>query len=220
MQLAKAVGLTTVDVELIRVGEVDCIVVERFDRLRSEDGSVTRVHQEDICQALGYPPDQKYELAGRGRLGRGGGPEFCDIASLLDRYALSPLEELDKLTRAATFTALIGNSDAHGKNYALLHDGYGRVTLAPLYDTVPTILFPRLKDEAAMTIGGAVDLSAVDTAAIRREAKHWRVSADRMVDQALQFAESLAAAASKLDKSSAVRQLVERRSEQFLTSGS
>ncbi len=218
MLLAKAVGLTSVDVEVVAIGAIDCLIVERFDRVVDSDGQVSRVHQEDACQALGLRYEQKYELPDRGRFRGGGGPEFSQIAGLLDAYSVSPLHDLDRLAQVATFTALTGNSDAHGKNLALLHVRPGGVRLAPLYDTVPTILFPRLKDEAAMTIGGAVDLALVGKEALRREARHWNVDPDRMVAEGVELAEQLADGCAALDSTSAVRQMVEERVERFLAS--
>lgn len=177
MQLALAVGLTTVRTELREIAGADCLFVERFDRTRPSNGEMVRVHQEDACQALGRPPEQKYELRTRGsRLG--GGPEFVEIAGLLDRFAADPAAEHVTLVRIATFTALIGNCDAHGKNLALLHDDDHDIGLAPLYDTVPTILFPSLKNEAAMTIGGTLDHAKVRCSTIMREARSWRMDPD------------------------------------------
>jgi len=73
----------------------------------------------------------------------------------------------------ATFTAIIGNADAHGKNLAfLLVDGH--VALASMFDTVPTVLWPTLRSEAAMTIGGVLTFDGIDRKAIEREAKSWR----------------------------------------------
>ena len=217
MRLAKALGLTTVDVEVLNIAGIDCIAVERFDRV-TIDGTTTRIHQEDICQALDYPPTRKYELPGRGRPATGGGPEFSDVARLLDQHSRSIEADLDTLARIATFTALIGNSDAHGKNLALLLDD-GYVRIAPLYDTVPTILFPRLKDEAAMTIGGATNLANVTRLSIRTEARHWNSSPDRMQAQAEALAEQLIeSAADVLPAESAVGELAVQRSKAFLRS--
>lgn len=217
LTLARALDLTTVSVELMTIAGIDCIAVERFDRA-TIDGITHRIHQEDICQALNYPPTQKYELPGRGRLGFGGGPEFSDIAQLIDRHAASPNNELDTLARIATFTALIGNSDAHGKNLSLLHHE-GKVRIAPLYDTVPTILFPRLKDEAAMTIGGATNLANVTRLSIRTEARHWNANPDRIQAQAEALAEAvLEKAPNVLPSDSPVGKLATERATRFLTS--
>lgn len=215
MTLAKAVNLTTVGVQLETLASVACIIVERFDRITDDHGQTERIHQEDICQALGYPPERKYELPGRGG-GTGGGPEFADVAALLDRHALSPVDELDKLAQTAVFTALIGNNDAHGKNLALLHRDDSSVSLAPLYDTVPTTLFPKLKYEAAMTIGGAVDLADVTPKALRTEAKHWNFDPERMVEQGKVVAERMLTEVQALPKKNGLRQLAAERAERFL----
>jgi len=56
MTLAGAVGLNVPPVSIRTVGNKPCIVVQRYDRNIGADGSITRVHQEDFCQALGFPP--------------------------------------------------------------------------------------------------------------------------------------------------------------------
>ncbi len=219
MTLARAVGLTTVDIELSRIGGIDCIIVERFDR-EVVAGQVRRIHQEDACQALGLPPARKYELPGRGVFRDGGGPEFSQIAGILDKHAVDAPHELEQLAKAAAFTAITGNSDAHGKNVAFLHRRAGAVTLAPLYDTVPTVLFPKLKNEAAMTIGGAVNLETVDSAAIGREAKLWHFDPDRSVQAASDVATALlnALETGPIDPDGEVARLVRSRCRRFIVS--
>jgi serine/threonine-protein kinase HipA len=218
MLLARHVGLTSVEVQLDVLGGIPCIIVERFDRTVLA-GQTTRTHQEDACQALGLSPLRKYELRGRGALPSGGGPEFEQIAGLLDLYAHDQVAELEVLAKIATFTALIGNADAHGKNIAFIHDAEGHVRLAPLYDTVPTVLFPRLKNEAAMTIGGLVDLAAVDLAAIGREARRWHLGAGRAERAATETAEQLLAGLEQglIDTNGPVAELVRHRCERFLS---
>ncbi len=66
--------------------------------------------------------------------------------------------------RALIFNWLIGNCDAHAKNYSLLYDA-GPATLAPLYDLVSTVAYPQLTTRLAMSIGGATRLEQVDRAA-------------------------------------------------------
>jgi serine/threonine-protein kinase HipA len=92
---------------------------------------------------------------------------------LLDRYAADPEAELERLARIATFTVAIGNADAHGKNLALIHDTPGTVTLAPLYDTVPTILWPNLSPALAMSLNGVFDLATVEIEDVVAEASNW-----------------------------------------------
>lgn len=175
LELARAAGLTTIDSELISVGETQCLVVSRFDRLT--DGEVRRIHQEDLCQATGVDPEG---ARGRAKYERAGGPSLRQAAELLDTYALDAGAELDRLAATVTFTVLIGNADAHGKNLALLHPTAESVGLAPLYDTVPTALWPNLRTEAAMAIGGQVALADVTVDDIVREAARWPHSDDRV----------------------------------------
>jgi hypothetical protein len=78
-----------------------------------------------------------------------------------------------------TFTVVIGNADAHGKNLSLLHPTAGMVTLAPLYDTVPTAMWPRLGDRAAMTINSKSALAAVTLDDIVAEAARWSLDRPR-----------------------------------------
>jgi serine/threonine-protein kinase HipA len=180
--LARTLGLTTIESELVGLGGTDCLIVSRFDRQDSGSGTVRRIHQEDLCQAAGVDPDQQ---GGRGKYERAGGPGLRDIARLLDAWAVDSRAELDALVRAVTYTVLIGNADAHGKNLALLHPTPQTVTLAPLYDTVPTVLWPRLRPEAAMAVGGQRMLPAVTLDDIVAEARRWSHPAGRARDVAM-----------------------------------
>jgi hypothetical protein len=99
-----------------------------------------------------------------------------------------------------------------------VYDAPGELRLAPLYDTVPTALFPRLRADAAMTIGGCVDLATVDLAAIQREARRWHLSATAASAAAIDTSEQLIAAvqANVIDPSSPVASFVAARCEAFL----
>ncbi len=213
MRLARAVGLTTVGVSLDAIAGIDCLIVERFDRHVDARGTVLRIHQEDTCQALAVPPGQKYEV----RKG-GGGPEFSQIARLLDLYADDPVADLDRLAAVAAFTVLIGNADAHGKNVAFLHGPPGVIQLAPLYDQVPTHLWPKLEPDAAMTIGGGVNLDAVTPARIGAEAKRWHHSPSRAAEAATALAAKVLEATTDgtIDPDGAVAEFVRERAERFL----
>lgn len=178
LDLARALDLTSIDTDVVRIGSQACLIVSRFDRVL--DGEhIKRIHQEDICQATGRV--QKYESRSRG------GPSLRDVASLLDAYAADPQEQLGRLLRAATFNVAIGNADAHGKNLGLLHADE-RVTLAPLYDTVPTVMWPTLRPEAAMAFDGRWSMHTLDRRDIVNEAARWQIPADearRIVDDTL-----------------------------------
>jgi serine/threonine-protein kinase HipA len=214
LALARTVGLTTIDTQLERIGERACLIVSRFDRTVGPDG-VRRIHQEDLCQALAIDPDDR-KL--RAKYERAGGPRFRQAAQLLDSYARDPVAQLDRLVAVVTFTVLIGNADAHGKNLALLHPDPERVELAPLYDTVPTVLWSKLRSEAAMSIGAQVALPDVTLADIVREARLWRHPPDRAEAVALATirATSAAVADGAVPPSSPVAELVRKRAAELL----
>ena len=153
MLLAARCGLAAAAVELVRAAGRPCLVVERFDRELSA-WPRRRLHQEDLCQALGLTPDFKYQKDGW-RL-----PSYQALAELLDRHSPSP--GLDRLAgaHAAVFHFLVGNADAHAKNIALLHAG-GGARLAPLYDVVSTAAYPELSTELALSIGDELDPGAI-----------------------------------------------------------
>lgn len=212
--LARAAGLTDVEVELTTIGETRCLIVSRFDR-EVEGDDVRRVHQEDLLQALGVDPDGNRR---RAKYEAGGGPRLKNAAELLDSYAPEPSAQLDRLVAVATFTALIGNADAHAKNLALLHHSPEKIELAPLYDTVPTALWPKLRPEAAMAIGGQVMLADVTVADVVREAAVWPHPKDRAELIARDTAEALVRALEEnvIPPDSPVAELVTDRTAAFV----
>jgi serine/threonine-protein kinase HipA len=163
MSLASAIGLDVAPVEMRVVADRSFLLVTRYDRAVGAEGHVTRLHQEDFAQALGIPSHRKYASEG--------GPIFPDCFALLRRAATRPAREILKLLDAAIFNLIIGNADAHAKNFSLLHSG-GIITLAPLYDLLSTVLYPNLHVKLAMKIGGKSVLEDI-------ESRHWeRFAAD------------------------------------------
>jgi len=153
MRLAARCGLSAAGVELITAAGRPCLVVERFDR-EQLTWPHRRIHQEDLCQALGLTPDFKYQKEGW-RL-----PSYRALAGLLDQHG--PWPGLDRLAgaQAAVFHYLVGNADAHAKNISLVHVRDG-VRLAPLYDVVSTAAYPDLSTELALSIGDELDPDAI-----------------------------------------------------------
>lgn len=143
LTLARRCGIEAAAPALRRVGTEEILVVERFDR-RTEGGRVLRLHQEDVCQALGIDPQRKYQADG--------GPSAADVIRLLRtrsaRAAEDVLAFIDRLVLAIT----IGNADAHAKNCSLLLE-HGRVRLAPAYDLICTAVYPGISGTLAMAIG-------------------------------------------------------------------
>jgi serine/threonine-protein kinase HipA len=160
LRLAGSAGLDAARAEPLEIGGRPCLYVERFDRAVVAGGRIARIHQEDICQALGIVPQDKYEASG--------GPSIAAIVGLL-RTTGSPRAAADivKLIEALLLNFLIGNSDAHGKNFALLHDPTAGVRLAPLYDLVSTQVYESSEPALAMRIGGVADPDEVDMGAWR-----------------------------------------------------
>jgi len=143
MRLAKGIGLDTADVDIVTVRDRSFLLVKRYDRQTDSEGRVQRLHQEDFCQAMGYTSAQKYAADG--------GPVFRDCFALLRRAATRPARDVLKLLDAALFNLIIGNADAHGKNFSLLYES-DEITLAPLYDLLSTVSYPDLSPNLAMKI--------------------------------------------------------------------
>ena len=81
LDAAGRAGLVVARTHVERFGDESAIVVDRYDR-RVRDGQLSRIHQEDVCQALGLHPDRKYQ--------RDGGPGPADVVDLL-RNVMAPL---------------------------------------------------------------------------------------------------------------------------------
>jgi serine/threonine-protein kinase HipA len=150
LRLASAVGLLAASVEPRRTGGRGYLLVQRYDRATDPDGNIFRVHQEDFCQALGIAPECKYASEG--------GPNFKSSFDLVRRVCSRPAVDVLRLLDAAIFNVLIGNADAHGKNFSLLYLKSGP-TLTPLYDLMATILYPQVNAKIAMKI---VKMSAIE----------------------------------------------------------
>lgn len=156
LRAAAACGMPAAVSRIARFEDQQVIVVERFDRIASSrrGDPPVRVHQEDLCQALGVHPRDKYQAEG--------GPTPQAIGKLIRRVMPPASAETDvrRFTDALIFNWLIGGTDAHAKNYALLLSG-SRVRLAPLYDIGSALPYPDLhvrKLRLAMKFGGSYDL--------------------------------------------------------------
>lgn len=160
MTLARHLGLPVPETELRKIGRHPCVIVRRYDRdVDEKTGAVTRVHQEDFCQALGRLPEQKYQMEG--------GPIVRDVVRLLrSGWSTSPARDVMDFVDLLMYNAIIGNADAHGKNYSMLYRGAER-RLAPGYDLVSTVFWPALAKTPAMKIGGS---DSVDSLCIG----HWK----------------------------------------------
>lgn len=160
MTLARAIGIPAAETRIITVGDIPCLLVTRYDRsVDPVSGAVRRIHQEDFCQALGRPPEQKYQSDG--------GPLAREVARLIrNGWSTTPAKDLLAFVDLVVFNAIIGNADAHGKNFSMLYDGRNR-RLAPGYDLVSTVFWPELASAPAMKIGGSDSINSILSG-------HWR----------------------------------------------
>lgn len=175
LRAARLAGLRAATSEVVAFGDERAIVVERYDRLPHDDG-ILRVHQEDLCQALGYPPTKKYPNEG--------GPTSAQIVDLLRQSdpAAAP-RSIESFVEALAFNWLVGGTDAHAKNYSVLLSAR-QVRLAPLYDVASALAYERLDGRTlklAMSIGGEYRLDWISGRHWVRLAKEFRVDVDGMM---------------------------------------
>ncbi len=192
MRAAQRLGLPVPYVEYAVFDGEPVLVTTRFDRVVSGD-SVRRLHQEDFCQAMGLWRTMKYQADG--------GPSAGDLADFLRRQ-LDPRDRsvgLLDLARVLVFNQIVAGTDAHAKNYALLHIGT-RLVLAPFYDlTSAAFLWPakqvHYEGRLAMKFGGEYRLSKVDLGRYEQAAAELGVNTGFLVDTARGYVERLPDAA-------------------------
>ena len=126
MRAAQKLGLRVADVDILFFENEPAFVTKRFDRVQVGD-QVVRIHQEDLCQALGVAPDSKYETDG--------GPGVVDVGDIISRHSAAPEKDRAFFARALAFNLMVAGIDGHGKNFSLLLNG-GNVRFAPLYDLI------------------------------------------------------------------------------------
>jgi len=205
LAVARAARLGAVDANVRSVSGTAFLMVERYDRFPDAQGRRQRIHQEDFCQALGVVPEAKYQNEG--------GPDLAQSFDLVRRVTRPSAPQVLRLLDCTLFNALIGNHDAHAKNFSLLYTG-GSCVLAPCYDLLCTAVYPSLTPKMAMKIGGRYKFSEV-------QSRHWMQFAEQaglakaqMRRRALEFAGSLPSIAREVqagpDRSFAGNALVER----------
>jgi serine/threonine-protein kinase HipA len=158
MSIAAAAGLPAAVTELAEFDGRPAIIVERFDRSAGH-----RIHQEDFTQALGLASTAKYE----GALARE--PRLRRISEEVAPHAPSAQGFRTRLLEQVTFNAIIGNADAHSKNYSLAIDADAFFSLTPLYDVAP-VLHMGPYHHAGHAIDGLVDLRLITRQHLIREA--------------------------------------------------
>ena len=190
MTLAGEIGIPVPEARLVALDRVSglpeemrglsdsAFAIRRFDR--REDG--VRVHMEDFAQVFGKFPAGKYE-----------GHSYANIAAALATTAYNGREEAMAFVRRTVFSALIGNGDAHLKNWSVLYDDPVRPTLSPAYDLVSSIPYlPR--DRLALGFGGSKRFRPLDDRRARQFARAAHLPFEAVRLECLETAERTMAA--------------------------
>ncbi len=189
MRAAELLGMPVAAAELRRFGAETAMISRRYDRQVDAHGVVGRLHQEDLCQALGLSRALKYQSDG--------GPSVESISELLtvhvDPRDLAASREM--FAQALVYNWLTAGTDAHAKNYSLLHIG-SRIRLAPLYDLTSLALLLPAKDvycegKLAMKLGGEYAVRAIEARHLRRTANEVRLDPDWVLATAERFTAAL-----------------------------
>lgn len=218
MRLAAAVNLPVAKVETRTVEGIEYLLVERYDRTHLESGALDRLHQEDFCQAQNIVPETKYQ--------KEGGPSFKRCFELLREASSAPVIDLARLLDAVIFNYLVGNNDAHGKNFSLLYHAVGTANqetrFAPLYDIVSTTYYPELSEDMAMKIGDEYSSDRVTPRDFEKFAEEAGLAKPLVRQRVPELAEAVLAAIDGAEKQIShpiakdVAALIRKRSERTL----
>ena len=159
LTLAREFGLPAARSEVQTFGDETAIVIERYDRIPT-DGRIRRLHQEDMCQLLGFSPALKYEADG--------GPGCRGIFEAIRTYSQEPVVDAWSFAEALMLNWVIGGTDAHAKNFSMLIGAQETGRLAPLYDMASALPydFDLKRLRMAFRIGGKYRLDDI-------LARHW-----------------------------------------------
>lgn len=192
---ARRLGMRTVSTSIATFEEERAIVVERYDRRRGADCTPMRLHQEDLCQALGVHPSDKYQSDG--------GPGPAEVVRLL-RDHVRPYQEAEAsigaFLDALAYNWIIAGPDGHAKNDALLLAGRS-VRLAPFYDIASALPYSELyeaKVRLAMKIGSYDRVSVIRRSAWERLARELRLEPASVVERVRSLAERVPEALSEV----------------------
>lgn len=141
---AQKLGIKVPNVEIGHVNNLKYFLIERYDR-EIIDNKIKRIHQEDFCQASNIISAYKYQAEG--------GVDFSRCFEIL-RKTTFPAKAINQFLELMVFNYLIGNNDAHGKNFSILHYDNENIILAPAYDILCSQVYPEMTKKMAMKIGG------------------------------------------------------------------
>jgi serine/threonine-protein kinase HipA len=164
MRLAALVGIKAAAVRLVRAADKDVLLVERFDREKSDLGW-RRMAMVSALTLFGLD-----ELMARYA-------SYEDLATIVRHRFDAPTETLHELFARLVFNVLCGNTDDHARNHAAFWDGRN-LRLTPAFDICPQ---QRAGNEAtqAMLVTGDERLSKISVCL--EAARAFQLSADAAV---------------------------------------
>ena len=206
LQTAARCGIDIPESFIVNTGKAEesevLLATKRYDRLITDQSSVInglrvpfRLHQEDFSQALGIPSSEKYERDHKGYM-----KQMFDV---LRFYSSDPITDQLKLWDIIVFDYLIGNTDAHIKNFSLLYSPNMRaVRLAPAYDIVSTVIYEQSTRNMSFSIGGEYAIGEINEECFRQAARECglgeKMAMNRFRNMRDKFQTSLRAAAESL----------------------
>ena len=183
MRAASALGVNVARTDYAEFAGRPAIVVDRFDRILGPSGTVFRIHQEDMCQALGRMPERKYE--------ENGGPGVREMASVLVDHSRHRESALSGLLDFVLVNYAAEAPDGHGKNISvqILPSSSG-VRLAPLYDLASALPYERggFDRGLALSIGGRRRINDIHAKQWTRLANELRLPEDQVRQRARELA--------------------------------
>lgn len=169
LEVLAAAGVPTPNWEIASFEGIPALVVQRFDRV-FEDGGFRRIHQEDLCMAVGARPGEKYATSSRSAT------SLARMATAVYQNVDDPDQDLDRFVRVVVANVAIGNCDGHARNLGLLHPDDGTTQLAPAYDVIPTYHYRGHDKILAQTVDGQqMRPETVNWEHLHAEVGTWRI---------------------------------------------
>ncbi len=148
LQAAKEIGFSVPEVSVLKLEErYPLFLISRYDRQITND-HVERLHQFDLCQAQGYPANEKYE--------EDDGPGIEENYKFISKFSSHKIRDLEYFIDWIVFNLLIGNNDGHSKNLSFLKHNDHQYTLAPLYDVLSIAIYDGFDESFAFSVGGLI----------------------------------------------------------------
>jgi serine/threonine-protein kinase HipA len=189
LSLASSIGLPAARTWIETFDDVAALVVERYDR-DPRKVPTARIHQEDLCQALGIAPSAKYQNEG--------GPSAAECMTAIVENSDRPGEDSAHFVDALLLQFILAATDAHAKNYSLLLPDATSVRSTPLYDvasSLPHLDLASRRVKFAMKIGEHYSVLDVHRGDWEKQSRAMRVSFPRLRERLIELVQLIPAAA-------------------------